>query len=569
VTAASGNLHLLVSLSRAAEAAGLRPGQTLRDARAVCPGLVTHPRNPQAEAALLTALGRWAGRFSPWVATEAPDALLVDLTGCAHLFGGEAALVAQVEADCAALGISVAAGLADTVGAAWALARYAGAGAAPPGAGGSGLSGDAIDQEARATRSRAARRSPGPAARPSAGGPARPPLGAPTGPTTGPTTGPATGPATGGGSGFPPAPPGLPAERRDGRRIAAPGRTHAALDPLPVAALRLDPADVAALTRLGLRRIGDLAGQPRAGLARRFGQNLVRRLDQAFGVEPEPVSPMRPAPRFAVRLSLPDPIGLAEDVLAAIDRLLPELAARLERAGQGARLVRLEALRCDGRTATLEAGLARPSAEPARIRPLLVLKLDALDAGPGIDALRLTAPLTEPAEARTHKGHLDAAGAVSARLAAGSGLDDLVGRLGARVGLEAITRLHPADSHIPEKTATVQPAAWSRPAGSWPRPPTPRPGLIWLPEPLAAADGGALSGRAPPGLFRWRRRLHHRAAAIGPERIAPEWWLDDPRWRSGVRDYWQVTTEAGERLWLYHAHGGQLSAGWFCQGSFD
>lgn len=534
VTAASGNLQLLVSLTRAAEAAGLRPGQTLRDARALCPGLLTHPRNPQAEAALLAALGRWAGRFSPWVATETPDALLVDLTGCAHLFGGEAALVAQVEADCAALGLSVAAGLADTVGAAWALARFAGTGATAAGAAGSGLSGDAIDQEARATRSRAARRSPGLAAHP----PAHPP-------------------------------PGFAAARRAGGRIAPPGRTRAALDPLPVAALRLDPDTVAALTRLGLRRIGDLAGQPRAGLARRFGQGLVRRLDQAFGVEAEPVSPMRPAPRFAVRLSLPDPIGLVEDVLAAIDRLLPELAARLERAGQGARLVQLEALRCDGRTATLEAGLARPAADPARIRPLLVLKLDTLDAGPGIDALRLTAPLTEPVQARSHKGHLDAAGAVSARLAEGTGLDDLVGRLGARVGLEAITRLHPADSHIPEKTATVQPAAWSRPAGSWPRPPTPRPGLIWLPEPLAAADGGALSGRAPPGLFRWRRRLHRRAAAIGPERIAPEWWLDDPRWRSGVRDYWQVTTEAGERLWLYHAHGGQLSGGWFCQGSFD
>ncbi len=52
-------------------------------------------------------------------------------------------------------------------------------------------------------------------------------------------------------------------------------------------------------------------------------------------------------------------------------------------------------------------------------------------------------------------GHLDAAGAVSARLAASTGLDDLVARLGgARVGLEAITRLHPADSHIPEKAAT-------------------------------------------------------------------------------------------------------------------
>jgi protein ImuB len=54
----------------------------------------------------------------------------------------------------------------------------------------------------------------------------------------------------------------------------------------------------------------------------------------------------------------------------------------------------------------------------------------------------------------------------------------------------------------------------------------------------------------------------------GPERIGPEWWLDDPDWRTGLRDYWQITTKSGERLWLYFAHGGALSPGWFCQGSF-
>jgi protein ImuB len=55
---------------------------------------------------------------------------------------------------------------------------------------------------------------------------------------------------------------------------------------------------------------------------------------------------------------------------------------------------------------------------------------------------------------------------------------------------------------------------------------------------------------------------------MGPERIAPEWWLDDPNWRSGVRDYWRVETETGERLWLFYAHGGAVSGGWFCQGDF-
>ena len=73
-------------------------------------------------------------------------------------------------------------------------------------------------------------------------------------------------------------------------------------------------------------------------------------------------------------------------------------------------------------------------------------------------------------------------------------------------------------------------------------------------------------------MLTWRlasrgRKLKIRTAK-GPERIAPEWWLDDPNWRSGVRDYWQVTCEEGDVLWLFYAHGATMSAGWFCQGSF-
>ena len=53
--------------------------------------------------------------------------------------------------------------------------------------------------------------------------------------------------------------------------------------------------------------------------------------------------------------------------------------------------------------------------------------------------------------------------------------------------------------------------------------------------------------------------------ATGPERIAPEWWLDDAGWRSGVRDYWRVQTRQGRRLWLFHT---PQNPGWFVQGEF-
>lgn len=514
----TGQTQILSSLSAAAGAAGLRLGQPLRDAHAMCAGLVTRARNAQAEAAFLQALLRWARHFSPWVAIEGADGLALDITGCAHLFGGETALMERLAQEAGGFGLTARCGLADTVGAAWALARYAGH--AP----GHERSGDAIDQEARATRSRAAKRRPW-----ERGGTA----------------------------------PAAQGDRGTAGRIAPPGQTHGALADLPVAALRLDPETVAQLGRLGLRRVGDLTGQPRAPLARRFGRGLVLRLDQALGAVPEPVSPQRETPHFATRLTLPEPIGRTEDILAALDRLLPRLCERLRDRGQGARRVRLQAWRVDETVQSIELGLARAAQAPERIRPLLEMKLDGIDPGFGIDMLRLEAVQTEPVHARTVTGHIGATEAARARMAGDTGLDDLMGRIGGRIGLEAITRRHPASSHIPEKTAQVLAAAWSEPATGWPALPVPRPLMMWRPEPVMAPDHPS-----PPGRFRWRGRGHELACAKGPERIAPEWWLDEPNWRSGVRDYWQVTTAKGDRLWLFYAHGAALSSGWFCHGRF-
>ena len=508
----TGQMQRIASVSVLAQVAGVYPGQPLRDALAICPQLATQARDAAAEAAFLTRLRRWAGQFAPLVAEEPPDALTLDITGCAHLFGGEAAMVERIGAALEGMGLSVQAGLADTPGAAWALARHAGGRAA------TGRSGDAIQQEARATRSRAAarpRHAPGPGA----------------------TT-------------FAPA-------------IAAIGQTHSALARLPVAALRLDPATVAELTRLGLRHVGDLTGQPRAALARRFGKGLVLRLDQALGSAPEPISPARPDTAFATRLSLPEPIGLEADMLAALDRLLPRLCEMLHDKRQGARILRLEAYRSDGQRQDITLTLARASHDPARIRPLLAMRLDQIDAGFGIDMFRLEALRTEPLHDKQSSGHLEAARAAASRAARDTAIEDLTTRLGARIGMEAITRHHPGNSHIPEKAAQILAAAWSEPAPDWPAPAAPRPALLWRPEPVTAPDTPH-----PPARFRWRRRDLALACAQGPERIAPEWWLDEPDWRSGTRDYWIVTTACGSRLWLYFAHGAAMSRGWFCHGSF-
>ena len=148
----TGQMRVLSSLSLSAEDYGLTQDQPLRDAMAMCPDLITRLQNLQLEALFLSSLRRWAGKFSPWVAEEAHNSLVLDLTGCSHLFGGEANLVRKIELECCDLGLSVHLGVADTKGASWALARYAGQPIRLA------RTGDAIDQEAHATRSRAVKR---------------------------------------------------------------------------------------------------------------------------------------------------------------------------------------------------------------------------------------------------------------------------------------------------------------------------------------------------------------------------------------------------------------------------
>ena len=197
---------------------------------------------------------------------------------------------------------------------------------------------------------------------------------------------------------------------------------------------------------------------------------------------------------------------------AGLDRLLPVLAARLTEKGRGARRVRVQAFRSDGRVEVIEVGLARPAADPARIRPLIWLKLDRIDAGFGIDCLRLEAVETEPVHATQHSGHQDAAAAAGAGWSTDTALQDLLGKLGARLGMDAVTRLHPADSHIPEKSVQVLTAAWSAPApGPWPAPRAPRPLLLFRPEPVTAPGVPQM-----PQSFRWRRRELCVTGAVGP-----------------------------------------------------
>jgi protein ImuB len=128
-TIADGNVQRIVAVNTVAQANGIAPGQTLADARALLPSLAVVPEQPGQDARALGQLAQWCTRYTPWSAVDRADqcgsaGLWLDITGCAHLFGGEAALAKDLVARLATLGFAARTGIADTPGAAWACARF-------------------------------------------------------------------------------------------------------------------------------------------------------------------------------------------------------------------------------------------------------------------------------------------------------------------------------------------------------------------------------------------------------------------------------------------------------------
>lgn len=467
------NRRVVTAADAAAQALGLHVGMPVTKAQALVPGLVIEPADLQADAESLERLVLWVlQRFSPIVAVDGPDGIVIDSTGADHLHGGEAAMLDALVGRLTFSGITARAAVADTWGAAHALARYA-------------------------------------------------------------------------------ADPSL---------IAASGTTEARLSPLPLEALRLSPSISAGLRDLGFVRIGDLIGQPRAPLTRRFGPELCRRLDQALGEATEPIIPLRPEDVIEARRSFAEPIAAAETIARYIGELVDALCAILEQRGLGARRLDLLCQRVDNRIETVRIGLARPVRDAKRLTRLLCDKIETIEPGLGIEIMSLAATITEPLAAKQVASSLIEA--------VEPDLSGLIDTLANRVGARAVYRFAPVASDVPERSVCRIPALAEDTGAGWPDH-WPRPSrLLPRPEPIETM---ALLPDHPPNWISWRGIRRRVRRADGPERIFGEWWKRDAE-LAAVRDYFRIEDEAGERFWIFRAGAGEDAATgshrWFMHGQF-
>jgi len=338
-----------------------------------------------------------------------------------------------------------------------------------------------------------------------------------------------------------------------------------ALGELPVAALRLDDDVLLVLKRLGLKRLGEISTIGRDAIHRRFrnrrspAANPLIRLDQLLGRVPEPLLPVVAVAAPLVQRRLMEPIRHRDLLDQVLRDLAADMARELEGRGEGARRLELGLWRVDGEVVVRRLELAAATRDAGHVCRLFADRLDDVDAGFGIEMVRLRAAWAEPLGLA--QADLEAAAEEH-----GTSLAACIDRLTVRLGEKAVRRPVSYASHLPERAQRWRPALEPEAAA--------QEELAFHARPLKMLDRPekiAVLYATPDGYprrFRWRGEVHEVARVEGPERIAPEWWREKGSAR--LRDYYRIEDQRGRRYWIYRAgiagdgRGGMPD--WFLQG---
>jgi protein ImuB len=336
------------------------------------------------------------------------------------------------------------------------------------------------------------------------------------------------------------------AEVQDGLALSDDAQLQRALARAPVAAARIAPGHVATMAAMGLHKLRQLFELPRAGLARRFGEDLLAHLDKLRGTMPDPREFYRPPDHFDRRIEFNYEISHHPALLFPLRRLVNDLSCYLAGRDGGVQrfsmwlehedmaVIEGHAPRTERKPPDTEivVGLLAPERDPARLFELARAKLEQARIPAPVRALKIVArelPPFVPA-GRDLFDH---------RPAQALPWEALRERLRARLGEDALYQLAGHADPRPEQ-AMRRSALLAREPAPLALPPRP----TWLlPRPMPLRD-------------------HHLLVLAGPERIESGWWDGgDVR-----RDYYVVETSQGQRAWAFLPAGetqGWMLHGWF------
>ena len=346
---------VITSANAVAQEQGISKGVVVADARAIIPSLKVLDHPSDLAEKLLKRIAEWCIRYTPVVSIDLPDGLILDATGCAHLWGGEELYLQDIVTRLKQLGYTVRVAIADTIGTAWAVARYG-----------------------------------------------------------------------------------------RGNNIINSNDQSSCILALPPQALRIEPEIVERLLKLGLRQISDFFSMARSALRRRFGPQLLKRLDQAIGNATEDIDPVLPIEPYQERLPCLEPVITATGIEIGLKRLLQIVCRRLRTEGKGLRIAIFKCFRIDGRIESLDIETNRPSANAEHLFKLFEIKICSIEPALGIDLFMIEAKKVEKVSPFQQKIWDRTRGLEN------GALSELLDRLSGKIGSEQIKRYLRDDHYRPE-----------------------------------------------------------------------------------------------------------------------
>jgi protein ImuB len=177
--------------------------------------------------------------------------------------------------------------------------------------------------------------------------------------------------------------------------VVDPAKQTEALLYLSPASLRIDSDTTICLHQLGLRHISQLISIPRTALRRRFGQSIIKRLDQALGKEEEIIQPIIPVEAYQERLPCPEPISQLAGIEIALEHLLQQLCNRLQKEGKGIRNAYFRCYRIDNQVSEIQIATSRSSTNVKHLMHLFQMKVETIEPGLGIELFLMEATKVE------------------------------------------------------------------------------------------------------------------------------------------------------------------------------
>lgn len=445
-----GNKDIIIDANKFAIQHNIAAGQSLTKALACFDGLTVYQHNAEQQQVTLKKIARYCLKYTPKIMLDGQQNLWLDATGCAHLWGGEQAMLQQIIYDFEAMGFETKLAMASNMRASTALAHKA-------------------------------------------------PL----------TT-------------------YIHHHNKPDER--------ASILNLPIEYLDIDGALVAQLQRLGLRIINDLLPLKSAALVKRFGHGLLQNLNQALGHEAQAFNPYKFSQIYQVETPFSEPVMLTDYLELELKTLLIKLLKILAAEDKAPRHLTLTIFKPDHSQQHIEIGTARPDLETKNLLKLFSLHLDDLVAEFGIDKMQLTANSVEDYIPKNNDYLTD-------RKIETTPLSHLFDHIGNRIGFDNIINYLPAQSHIPERAYQRFKHGNDKSDKTWATTNIKRPMRLLI-QPFILFDF-SFDG------FDYQGEKQYIISKAGPERIAPEWWWDDPLWQDGTRDYWWLLSQTGRQFWVF------------------